>query len=189
MDFTCPTPQTQEVCLKAFSVICTKLVQEVAELTVPATALGITGPVTVPITVTANSSGIVLNGTLLQDKVVDTGYVPVTVTVGLPTPVTLAFNLPFQTETDCPGACPGDNLQKTPPVIEGVLKPIITPNGTIVGGLPVDTVTFKVIVRTQVTVSREQLLRINATVIGDINPDRCVTVQPTAPTSRTIRFF
>lgn len=185
-----PVPQSE--CLKVLSVICTHNVQEVAQLTLPAVALGITTLPLPPITFTVNPNGIVLRGTLLQDKVVNTGFVPATITVGpLATPLlTINVNLPFQTEVECPGACPGDDLQKTRPVVEGVLEPFFTPLAEVVAGVVgIGTFTFKAILRTQVTVSREKLVQGVFNVIGDLNPDRCVTVQPTIPSSPTQTFF
>jgi hypothetical protein len=184
-------------CLKVLSVICTKSVQKVAELTVPTVELGIPVGTAIDLitfsNVVANPNGIVMRGTLIEGKVVNSGFVPVTATIniaGVALPIPVSLNLPFQAETECPGACPGDDLQETVPVIEAVLEPVITPIiqplGTI---LAVATITFKVIIRTQITVSREKLVQANVNVLGDINPDRCTTVQPTTPIARTVTFF
>jgi hypothetical protein len=187
-------------CLKVLSVICTKSVQKVAELAVPTAVLfpglALTEEQLALITftnVTADPNGIVMRGTLIEGKVINSGFVPVTATISilgvLATPITVTLNLPFQEETECPGACPGDDLQETVPVIEAVLTPVITPAVSIGGLLALGLITFKVIIRTQITVSREKLVQAGVNVIGDINPDRCTTLQPTSPTSRTITFF
>jgi hypothetical protein len=193
----CPSPSVE--CLKVLSVICTQNVQKVAELTVPTATLGIPEDIDLSLitftNVTANPNGIVMRGTLIDGKVVNSGYVPISATLnvlGIPVPILdelLTFNLPFQAETECPGACVGDDLQETVPVIEAVLEPVITPGITVAGVASLATVTFKVIIRTQITVSREKLVQAGVTVLGDINPDRCTTLQPTMPTSRTITFF
>lgn len=194
----CPSPSVE--CLKVLSVVCTKNVQKVAELSVPAVTLL---PDTFPpedltlITfsnVTANPNGIVMRGTLVEGKVINSGFVPITATINvlgdiIPTPITVSLNLPFQAETECPGACPGDDLQETVPVIEAVLEPVITPGIEVGGVLALGTITFKVIIRTQITVSREKLVQAGVTVLGDLNPDRCTINQPTTPSSRTVTFF
>lgn len=210
MDFTCnndghfsnccnkkeqPMVKPSIECLKVLSVVCSKSVQKVAELTLPTTELTIpkcTNLALITFTnVVADPNGIVMRGTLIEDKVVNSGYVPVTATInisGKPL-VKVSLALPFQAETECPGACLGDDLQETVPVIEAVLDPVITPSLTIGGVLKLAIVTFKVIIRTQITVSREKLVQSGVNVIGDINPDRCTTVQPTSPIARTVTFF
>ncbi|ADC51836.1 hypothetical protein BpOF4_18985 [Alkalihalophilus pseudofirmus OF4] len=183
-------------CLKVNSVICTKSVQKVAELRVPTVELGIGDDIDLALisfsNVTANPNGIVMRGTLIDGKVVNSGYVPVTANIniaGVALPIEVSLNLPFQEETECPGACVGDDLQETVPVIEAVLEPVITPGITVAGAVSLATITFKVIIRTQITVSREKLVQAGVTVLGDINPDRCTTLQPTLPTSRTVTFY
>ncbi|WP_227938075.1 hypothetical protein [Alkalihalobacillus deserti] len=203
-DLCCPKEQPKMAqpsveCLKVLSVICTKSVQKVAELRVPTAELGIGDDVDLTLisfsNVTANPNGIVMRGTLIDGKVVNSGFVPVTATLnvaGIDDPIVdelISLNLPFQAETECPGACVGDDLQETVPVIEAVLEPVITPGITVAGTASLATITFKVIIRTQITVSREKLVQAGVTVLGDINPDRCTTLQPTMPTSRTVTFF
>ncbi|UOE57354.1 hypothetical protein LIT38_10365 [Bacillus sp. CMF12] len=187
----CPSPSIE--CLKVLSVICTKNVQKVAELSVPAADLGITDLSLISFSnINADPNGIVMRGTLIEGKVINSGYVPITANlniVGVELPITLSLNLPFQVETECPGACPGDDLQETVPVIEAVLQPVITPGITVGDVAALGFITFKVIIRTQITVSREKLVQAGVTVLGDINPDRCTTLQPTTPTSRTVTFF
>ncbi|XQY90812.1 hypothetical protein ACNRWW_14910 [Metabacillus sp. HB246100] len=182
-------------CLKVNSVICTKSVQKVAELQVPAIDLLPAGTDLTLVSfsnVVADPTGIVMRGTLIEDKVVNSGYVPITADInilGVTLPISVSLNLPFQAETDCPGACPGDDLQETVPVIEAVLTPVITPGLTVGDVASLGFITFKVIIRTQITVSREKLVQAGVTVLGDINQDRCTTFQPTSPTARTVTFF
>ncbi|MEC2073650.1 hypothetical protein [Alkalihalophilus marmarensis] len=182
-------------CLKVNSVICTKSVQKVAELDLPILDLlpDVTDLSLISFSnITANPNGIVMRGTLIDGKVVNSGYVPITVTInvaGVPVLQGVSFNLPFQAETECPGACVGDDLQETVPVIEAVIPPVITPVIPVGDIVSIGTITFKVIIRTQITVSREKLVQAGVTVLGDINPDRCTTLQPTMPTSRTVTFY
>jgi hypothetical protein len=187
-------------CLKVLSVIGTQSVQKVAELAVP-TAVLFPGVVLTPeqlalitfTNVTADPNGIVMRGTLIEGKVINSGFVPVTANISIlgiiDVPIPVNLNLPFQAETEFPGACPGDDLQETVPVIEAVLTPVVTPAVSIAGVLALGLITFKVIIRTQITVSRERLVQAGVNVIGDINQDRCTTLQPTTPTARTVTFF
>lgn len=199
MDFHCNEKKQQKPCkpevecLKVNSVICSKTVQKVAEITLPTLDVGIpadTDLALVDFNVVPIPSRIVMRGTLVNGKVINSGYVPVAVTIiiaGVSLP-SFTLNLPFQEETDCPGACPGDDLQETQPVIEAVLTPVFTPQVTVAGVTLAGTVTFKVIIRTQITVSREKLVYSSVNVIGDINEDRCETGE-TGITSPTRTFF
>ncbi|MGE7636060.1 hypothetical protein ACQKMZ_28590 [Bacillus paramycoides] len=212
MDFVCNNQSAQQACcksqpqqcnqpsiecLKVLSVVCTKSVQKVAEVAVSTVALGIPAGTNLALVsfsnVVANPNGIVMRGTLIEGKVINSGFVPITANiniVGVATPIAVSLNLPFQAETECPGACPGDDLQETAPTIEAVLEPVLTPVINAVGAVAaLATITFKVIIRTQITVSREKLVQAGVTVLGDINPDRCTTLQPTSPIARTTTFF
>jgi|GEM_PF-2665309 len=195
----CPSPSVE--CLKVLSVICTKNVQKVAELSVPVLTLFPGGVVPPGFDITllrftniqADPNGIVMRGTLVEGKVVNSGFVPITATIsvlGIDLPaIPVSLNLPFQEETDCPGACPGDDLQETVPVIEAVIEPVVTPGITVGDVVALGTITFKVIIRTQITVSREKLVQAGVTVLGDLNPDRCASNQITTPSARTVTFF
>ncbi|MFD2747564.1 hypothetical protein ACFSTH_14845 [Paenibacillus yanchengensis] len=174
--------------------------QKVAEFAIPTASLGIPPGTDINLisltNIVAQPNRIVMRGTLIEGKVINSGYVPVTATLnilGIPVPIVdqlVSFNLPFQAETECPGACPGDDLQETTPIVEAVLDPVITPVIDALGGLvALSTITLKVIIRTQITVSREKLVQAGVTVLGDINPDRCTVLQPTTATSRTVTFF
>lgn len=180
-------------CLKVNSVICSKTVSKVAELTVPAVDIGIpadTDLALVDFTVVPNPSRIVMRGTLVNGVVINSGYVPVAVSIvvaGVELP-SITINLPFQEETNCPGACAGDDLQETQPVIEAVLNPVFTPQLSVGGINLAGTVTFKVILRTTITVSREKLVYSAVNVIYDINEDRCGT-NVTGVTSPTRTFY
>ncbi len=180
-----PTPAME--CIQVNSVIGSKTVQKVAELTLPLASIGIPEGIT-PVII-ANPGGIVMRGTLIDGKVINSGYVPILLTIPVATPVTIALNLPFQAETEFPGACTGDQLTETLPVIEGVIPPVITPAGSVISGVVVSTITLKAIIRTTITVTRSKIVQGFFNVCGDVNPDRCVTVQPTAPTVKTQTFF
>ncbi|RWR06328.1 hypothetical protein [Siminovitchia fortis] len=110
-----------------------------------------------PITLTPDLEGIVLNSTILKDAVVTAGYVPVSVTVGILTTVTL--DLPFQQLTPCPGACPVDILTAAPAEIEAIIIqpiPIGAPDGVVEL-----SIMFKVILRTKITVTRPMIGKLN----------------------------
>lgn len=199
MDFHCNKQKQKEVCrpdiecLKVNSVICSKTVQKVAELTLPTLDVGIpddTDLSLVDFVVTPNPSRMVMRGTLVNGKVINSGYVPVSITItiaGIALPA-FTLNLPFQEETDCPGACHGDDLQETQPIVEAVLNPVFTPQVSVAGVSLAGTVTFKVIIRTQITVSREKLVFSSVNVIGDVNEDRCQSNE-TGISAPTQTFF
>ncbi|KAB7705982.1 hypothetical protein F9802_13025 [Bacillus aerolatus] len=162
------------------------MVQKVAEAVIPLAALGITPVPGTPlplITVTVDTAGIVQNATILRDKVVNMGTVPVTISVA--GAVGLPFTLQFQEHTDCPGACPEDTLIETPLQVEGTLvQPIL--GATIAGLVDVDVAVVKVILRTTITVVRPLIAKTNHHAfdcLQDVNPDRCET--PTIPTTVT----
>ncbi|RWR06329.1 hypothetical protein [Siminovitchia fortis] len=168
-------------------VVCSKQVQKVAEAIIPLTALGITLPPggTLPlITLTPNLAGIVQNSTILRDEVVNTGYVPATITVaGIATPVSVS--LPFQQHTPCPGACPEDTLTEAPLEVESIIiQPI--PLAVVAGTVGVASALFKVILRTTITVTRPVVGKLNQKDLSnlcDVNHHRCEAGAP-----RTIQF-
>lgn len=168
-------------------VVCSKQVQKVAEATIPLSALGIvlTPGEPIPlITLTPDLAGIVQNSAILRDEVVNTGYVPATITVaGIPTPVTVS--LPFQQHTPCPGACPEDILTEAPLEVEGIIiQPV--PLAVIGGVVGVASALFKVVLRTTITVTRPMLGRLghkDLSSLCDVNTHRCDNGTP-----RTLRF-
>jgi hypothetical protein len=176
-------------CFVVNSLVCTKEVQKVAEVQFPLTLLpgvqilgGLLSPL---VTLTPNLAGIVSNKTIIRNKVINIGFVPATITIlGVQTPITV--NLPFQAETDCPGACPEDILTETPLQAEAI---IIQPVPTSIVGLEIAAfVTFKVILRTTLTVTRPIIAQLPGIVpVQDVNPNRCqiVTNVPTFSPSAT----
>ncbi|MCQ6282336.1 hypothetical protein [Bacillus sp. EB600] len=181
-------------CTLVNSVVCSKDVQKVAELTLPITAFaGLVLADIVSINVVPNLAGITANARIIKDKVVNIGLIPVTITITVTTPgVTIApltTTIPFQAETDCPGACPEDTLVETPLQVEGIFVqpgvPIVT--GPLVGAL-VTGILFKIILRTTITVVRPLLVDEHGNFC-DVT-DRCITTGtpatitlPTPPTT------
>lgn len=168
-------------------VVCSRQVQKVAEATIPLSALGIvlTPGEPIPlINLTPDLAGIVQNSAILRDEVVNTGYVPATITVaGIPTPITVS--LPFQQHTPCPGACPEDILTEAPLEVEGIIiQPV--PLAVVGGVVGVASALFKVVLRTTITVTRPMLGKLNhkdLSSLCDVNHHRCENETP-----RTIRF-
>jgi hypothetical protein len=112
-------------------------------------------------------SSIQITTTLLKDLIVIQGFVKGSVIVDgrFVKKVTLSF----QEEVICEGACPGDELKHTKPILEGILPPQVIPNEDHDGHF----VLFKAIFSIQVTVVREKIGTICVTIIGDINEERC----------------
>src|SRR5699024_2104450 len=98
-------------CIVVESLICSKRINQVAELAVPIPTLGDIisigpgGVINPAITLTPDINGLVTQTTVVKDMVITTGYLPANVTIlGIETP--LQLNIPFQEETNCPGVCP-----------------------------------------------------------------------------------
>ncbi|QGH34638.1 hypothetical protein GI584_11615 [Gracilibacillus salitolerans] len=164
-------------CVVVNSLVGTKSVQKVAELTLPLTALGLDVlEDLVSVQLVPNLNEVTQNARILRDKVVNIGVLPVTITVtiaGVEAPVTLDTTIPFQEHTDFPGACPEDTLQETPLEVEGIFTqpgvPVVT--GPVVGDL-VTGILFKVILRTNITVTRPIIQDAQGNIC-DVNPNRC----------------
>jgi hypothetical protein len=186
-------------CVLLNSVVCSKKIQKVAELAVPATVLFGFGTLTitpaliatvlaaVSITVTPNLAGIVINRRVIRDKVINMGFVPVTVTVtllpgaALPTGVTIitpapTFSLPFQEHSDCPGACPEDTVIETPFELEATFaQPGASVFAVVAGaGVFVTGIVLKAIFRTTLTVTRQVIVDGHGNVC-DVEDRRCET--------------
>jgi hypothetical protein len=193
---TCPTCNTRISCPPAVelttdcilvnSVVCTKTVQKVAELTLPAVTIGdiITvgpgGVITPLIQLVPDVTNIVSNVIVIRDKVINTGFLPANIVIaGITLPVSV--NLPFQNETDCPGACPEDTVTETPFQVEAIVV-----QGIEALGISVATIRLKVVLRTTLTVTRPLLAKIpnNLKIIQDVNPNRCANSNITLNTSR-----
>jgi hypothetical protein len=186
-NFKAPVRKTSPLnsdCVLVNSVVCSKTVQKVAEVTLP---LGLFPGLLdiaaiVSIVVVPNLAGITHNARIIKDKVVNIGLIPATITVtiaGVPLPVTITTTLPFQEHTDCPGACPEDVLQETPFVVEGIFTQPGVPIVDVAGLEIVEGILVKIILRTTITVTRPVI------VDGDGNicdlTDRCepLTTPPT----------
>lgn len=158
-------------CVVMESVVCKKKLQKVAELDVLAADLGVTvdpvtGAITETVTIEPDLDGATTNITLVEDKVINVGFVPVTVTLN-GTAIAEPVFLPFQEETPCPGACPEDTVLETPFQLEAV----------IVQGIPAGNfealVRIKVVFKTHLTVTRQVLAKAHDfKFVKDLNP-RC----------------
>nr|WP_263327324.1 hypothetical protein [Neobacillus sp. Marseille-Q6967] len=120
-------------------------------------------------------SSVQITGTLLKDLVVIQGFIKGVVIVD--GKCVKKITLSFQEEVICEGACPGDTLKLTTPILEGTLPPQVIPNHGHEGS----TVVVKVILSVQATVVREKIGTVSVTIIGDINED-CCKQPPCSPT-------
>ncbi|USK42278.1 hypothetical protein [Cytobacillus oceanisediminis] len=177
------SPLTSD-CVVVNSVVCSKTVQKVAEVTLPLAlfAAGLTVEDIIGVRVDPNLTGATVNARLINDKVVNIGLIPATITItalGIEVPL-LTTSIPFQAHTDCPGACPEDLLQEGPLQVEGIfVQPGVPVLG--LGGLTlVEGILIKIILRTNITVTR-QLIKNQHGELCDANPNRC-TVIGTPPT-------
>jgi len=168
------TPVLATDCVVVESLICSKRINKVAEIAIPVTTLGdiITigpgGIITPLVTLTPDLSGVVSQMTVVKDMIINTGYLPASVTIlGIETP--LQFNIPFQQETRCPGVCPEDNVSESPFKIEATVV-----QGVEELGIGVANIVFKVILSTNLTVTRPIIAKMeNLKVVKDVNEDRC----------------
>lgn len=170
-------------CVLVNSVVGSKMVQKVAEVTLPVTAFaGLDIADIVSITVVPNLSGITHTATVIRDKVVNIGLIPVTINITVLGGVTIAplsTTIPFQEHTDFPGACPEDIVTETPFVVEGIFTQVGVPvvTGPLVGAL-VTGILFKIVLRTTITVTRPVIMDSHGGIC-DVNDRRCDT--PTTP--------
>ncbi|MFC4076068.1 hypothetical protein [Salinithrix halophila] len=174
-----PTPTPPALtsdCFVVNSLVCSTNVQKVAELILPAVTINPiitidpTGTITPLVTLTPDINGAVSNTLLIRDKVINTGFIPANITIaGIELPVQV--NLPFQQETECPGACPQDTLTETPFQVEAVIV-----QGIAALGITVAAIRFKVVFRTTITVTRPVIAKLpGVKPVQDLNPDRCET--------------
>lgn len=180
-------------CVLVNSVVGSKAVQKVAEATLPFTAFAPAIPVgsTIgPVSVVPNLAGITRNTTIIRDKVVNIGLIPVVITVtftppGATTPSTamLTTNLPFQEHTDFPGACPEDTVIEPALVVEGIFaQPGVPVIGTT-GLVTTNAILVKIVLRTTITVIRPVIVDKHGGIC-DVNERRCETT--TTPTTNTL---
>jgi len=154
--------QKEEV--KVLAVVCRETVQEIGDLTIPAPP-GIifdtkSGQLKQKVTLELAGSPQTRTVTILPGKAINQGVVPVRLLADGQVVIQL-LEIPFQSVLECPGAEPGDVLQKHDFQVEGFsLSPIQLLNG--------DMCTFrlhlilKVVVKTCVVVGRETILRVDA---------------------------
>ena len=98
--------------------------------------------------------------TVLAGKVVNQGVVPVQVSVA-GVVVIQRLEVPFQGTFDCPGAQPGDSVQKHDLRTAGInvaLIQVLGPDGVT----QIPSLSIKVIVRLCIIVARETLFLVNA---------------------------
>ena len=163
-------------CAVINALVGSKTVQKVAEITLPATAFGVADlDDIISIGVVPNLGAVTQNARIIEDKVVNIGLLPVTLTVTATgaAPVTITTALPFQEHTDFPGACPQDTLNESPLEVEGIFTqpgvPVVT--GPAAGDLVLG-ILFKVVLRTTITVTRPVIVDGKGNVC-DLNPNRC----------------
>lgn len=169
---TPPTLATD--CVVMESLICSKKVHNIAELAVPIPTLGDIisigpgGVITPLISLTPNLNGVVSQTTVVNDMVIITGYLPASVTIlGIETP--LELNIPFQSETICPGICPEDTIKQSPFEIEASVIQGIEALGVSVGNI-----LFKVVMSTNLTVTRPIVTKADQLkIVKDVNENRC----------------
>lgn len=206
----CFTPCHNDAILEE-RVICSKVVQKVAQIDIPLFSLNIAlanagrsdfveigpgGTLTPAVDLIVDESGISQNIVLLRDKVINLGFVPVTITVGgIPVSfiifeipavggTTTVVTLPFQEETDCPGACPEDTVIEAPLQVEtSIVQPIPAVLSNFIGQIASaqNTIRFKVILRTTITVVRP-VIRSKDSCFSDVNQHRCETPNPSSVT-------
>ncbi|MBM7675810.1 hypothetical protein [Gracilibacillus alcaliphilus] len=153
-----------------------------AERFIPLTDLGIPilGDI-LSITVTPDLDGITRNARIIEDKVVNMGLIPATVSISvlnIDLPITFTTSIPFQAHTDFPGACPQDMLQETPFEIEGIFTQQV-PGLDVAGVVTLSGILIKVILRTTITVTRSVIKDAEGNLC-DVDPNRCKT-QGTPP--------
>lgn len=161
-------------CVVVESLLCSQRVLNIAELAVPIPTLGDIisigpgGVITPAISLTPHVNEVVSQTTVVNDMVIITGYLPASVTIlGIETP--LQLNIPFQSETHCPGVCAEDNINLTPFKIEASVT-----QGIEALGISLGNILFKVVMSTNLTASRPIITKADdLKVVGDVNEDRC----------------
>ncbi|BCJ88030.1 hypothetical protein [Effusibacillus dendaii] len=167
-----PCSGSYNECILVQSVICSRAVFLTAEAKIPACHLQLkldpSGEIKQAIRLIAGeSSDISINLSLVKDIAVVSGFIRGIVVIN--NRISCPVVLPFQTEFECKGICPEDNIRNTIPVVQGILPPLGIPHGDD----QQDAIVFKVILKTQVTVTRERIAKANLEILGDVNEDRC----------------
>jgi hypothetical protein len=150
--------------IKVNSVICRHTVQEFGDLIIPApngvTLNERTGKLEQEVGLEPAGPPILRTVTILPGKVINMGVVPVRLLVERQTAIKL-IEIPFQHVLDCPGAEPGDLVQKHDVQIEGFsLSPIrlLEPDLCC---LRLHLI-LKVVLKACIIVAQETILRVDA---------------------------
>ncbi|MGJ3195482.1 hypothetical protein [Peribacillus frigoritolerans] len=170
-------------CVLVNSVVGSKMVQKVAEITLPATLFtGLVVADIVSITVVPNLAGITHTATVIRDKVVNIGLIPATISIAVSTPGLtidpITTSIPFQEHTDFPGACPEDIVTESPFVVEGTFTQVGVPVVDIAELELITGILVKVVLRTTITVTRPVIMDSHGGIC-DVNDRRCEN--PTTP--------
>lgn len=150
--------------IKVPLVICEKHEQEFGDITIPAPA-GVTlnlttGQLNVPVNLELVGSPQLRTVTVLPDKVINQGVVPVRLLVNNVVAIQL-IEIPFQGIIDCPGVRPGDIVQKHDLQIEGFsIAPVQIPAADLV--TLVLNLVLKVVFEFCLIVASERVLKVNA---------------------------
>lgn len=156
--------------LKVRRVIDKQVVQEVGDLLIPAPA-GLqldpaTGLLTPAVNVTLAATPQIRDTTVLTNKVINQGVVPVQLEVGDVIAIQL-LEIPFQAVKDVPGAVPGDEVQKHDIEVEGfsvmaIQVPADNSNNVNINQLLTLNLLIKVIVKLCIIVARETIVSVEA---------------------------
>ncbi|ABZ82650.1 hypothetical protein HM1_0025 [Heliomicrobium modesticaldum Ice1] len=148
--------------IKVPKVICQKFVQEIGDLMVPAPA-GVTldvqtGKLNQMVRLEWVGPPQLRAVTVLPNKVINQGVVPVRLLVDNIVAIQL-LEIPFQGVIDCPGASPGDIVQKHDVQIEGFS---INPVQILTEGVLTLHLILKVALHLCLVVASERILKVNA---------------------------
>lgn len=150
--------------IKVPRVICQKFVQEFGDITIPAppgvTLDVTTGRLNVKVTLERAGTPQIRNLTVLPGKVINQGVVPVRLLVDNLVVIQL-LEIPFQAVIDCPGAQPGDIVQKHDLQIEGFTVAPVQILATDLVTLELNLI-LKVVVEFCLVVASERILKVNA---------------------------
>lgn len=163
-------------CFLVNSVVGTKTVQKVAEISLPLTLFpDVDFSILQSINVVPNLDAITQNATVIKDKVVNIGILPANISVtviGGDVVDIGVIDIPFQAHTDFPGACPEDMVQETPLEVEGIFNQegisLVDAAGTGI----VEGILVKVVLRTTITVTRPVIKDAKGNFC-DVNQNRC----------------
>ena len=150
--------------IKVPVVVCQEEVQEVGDLEIPApvgvTFDPVTGLLEQIVTLVATGLPVLTTTTVLPGKIVNQGFVPVSLFVNGVETVT-GLTIPFQGEIECPGVVPGPGVivQKHDVQIEGFSVGAFT---TTVAGVTTVTLVLKVVLALCLIVARETIIKVNA---------------------------